>query len=146
MGRAPGAAASGEATRPARQEPHAGPAALRRAEGPHPHDRPGDRGRLRQRRTPLGLRPTIREPDRYAHRLLRGAPGHPAADAVNLHSCQRAAPRPRGCSASAATCGPTAPTGNARAKREPSARNWTYTQQYADAKSEVVADILRRAG
>ncbi|WP_282108684.1 GrpB family protein [Streptomyces sp. WAC00276] len=33
----------------------------------------------------------------------------------------------------------------ARTKRELAARNWTYMQQYADAKSEVVAEILHRA-
>jgi GrpB-like predicted nucleotidyltransferase (UPF0157 family) len=33
----------------------------------------------------------------------------------------------------------------ARVKRELAARNWKYMQQYADAKSEVVGDIMRRA-
>jgi GrpB-like predicted nucleotidyltransferase (UPF0157 family) len=32
-----------------------------------------------------------------------------------------------------------------RAKRELAARHWTYIQQYADAKSEVVEDILGRS-
>ncbi|HTX07906.1 MAG TPA: GrpB family protein [Solirubrobacteraceae bacterium] len=32
-----------------------------------------------------------------------------------------------------------------RAKRELAARDWKYMQQYADAKSEVVADIMSRA-
>jgi GrpB-like predicted nucleotidyltransferase (UPF0157 family) len=31
-----------------------------------------------------------------------------------------------------------------RTKRELAARDWTYIQQYADAKSDVVEDILRR--
>ena len=34
----------------------------------------------------------------------------------------------------------------ARAKRELAARDWKYMQQYADAKSEVVAEIMSRAG
>jgi len=33
-----------------------------------------------------------------------------------------------------------------KTKRELSQRRWRYTQQYADAKSEVVEQILRRAG
>jgi GrpB-like predicted nucleotidyltransferase (UPF0157 family) len=33
-----------------------------------------------------------------------------------------------------------------RTKRELAARTWTYVQEYADAKSEVVAAILGRAG
>jgi GrpB-like predicted nucleotidyltransferase (UPF0157 family) len=32
-----------------------------------------------------------------------------------------------------------------RTKRELAARDWTYTQQYADAKSDVVEEILRRS-
>jgi len=32
-----------------------------------------------------------------------------------------------------------------RTKRELAARDWTYIPQYADAKSEVVEDILRRS-
>ncbi|QQQ79751.1 GrpB family protein [Saccharothrix sp. 6-C] len=32
-----------------------------------------------------------------------------------------------------------------RTKRELAARDWTYLQQYADAKADVVADILGRA-
>lgn len=32
----------------------------------------------------------------------------------------------------------------ARTKRELAGREWTYIQEYADAKSEVVAEILRR--
>jgi len=32
-----------------------------------------------------------------------------------------------------------------RTKRELAARDWTYIQQYADAKSAVVEEILRRS-
>ena len=31
-------------------------------------------------------------------------------------------------------------------KRALAARRWRYVQDYADAKSDVVADIMRRAG
>lgn len=34
----------------------------------------------------------------------------------------------------------------ARVKRELAQRDWTYMQQYADAKTEVVTEILHRAG
>jgi GrpB-like predicted nucleotidyltransferase (UPF0157 family) len=34
---------------------------------------------------------------------------------------------------------------SARAKRELAARDWKYMQQYADAKSEVVGEIMSRA-
>jgi GrpB-like predicted nucleotidyltransferase (UPF0157 family) len=33
----------------------------------------------------------------------------------------------------------------ARVKRELSARDWKYAQQYADAKTNVVNEILKRA-
>ena len=33
----------------------------------------------------------------------------------------------------------------AAAKRELASRRWTYVQQYADAKSAVVAEIMARA-
>jgi GrpB-like predicted nucleotidyltransferase (UPF0157 family) len=33
-----------------------------------------------------------------------------------------------------------------RAKRELAAQGWTYMQQYADAKTSVIAAILERAG
>ena len=33
----------------------------------------------------------------------------------------------------------------ARAKRELASRNWKYMQQYADARTEVVRQILERA-
>lgn len=97
---------------------------------------------------PLGLRLTIREPGWYAHRLLRGTPGHPAADAVNLHVF------PEDCPETARMlrfrdhlrADEADRELYARTKRELSARNWTYMQQYADAKSEVVEEILRRAG
>jgi GrpB-like predicted nucleotidyltransferase (UPF0157 family) len=33
-----------------------------------------------------------------------------------------------------------------RTKRELTTRDWTYIQNHADAKTDVVTDILRRAG
>jgi GrpB-like predicted nucleotidyltransferase (UPF0157 family) len=33
----------------------------------------------------------------------------------------------------------------ASAKRELAARDWTYMQQYADAKTDVIHDIMARA-
>ncbi len=85
----------------------------------------------------------IREPDWHEHRLLKG----PGTD-VNLHVY-------------------TAGSGEiernllfrdrlrvdredrdlyARTKRELAARTWKYVQNYADAKSEIIEEILIRAG
>lgn len=61
----------------------------------------------------------IREPEWLEHRLLRrrGAPHDVNADRIRY----------------------------ATAKRELSTRDWRYVQDYADAKSEVVQEILSRA-
>lgn len=89
-----------------------------------------------------GYRLRIREPEWYAHRMFKG----PDTD-VNLHvfsaGCDEidrmlafrdhlrrdAADRAR----------------YERAKRELAAREWQYTQHYADAKTVVVAEIMARA-
>jgi GrpB-like predicted nucleotidyltransferase (UPF0157 family) len=84
----------------------------------------------------------IREPGWFQHRAFKG----PDTD-VNLHvyspGCQeieryllfrdrlRASPGDR--------------ARYQRAKRELAERDWTYVQQYADAKSEVVEEIIARA-
>lgn len=84
----------------------------------------------------------IREPGWFQHRAFKG----PDTD-VNLHvyspGCQeierylifrdrlRASPEDR--------------ARYQRAKRELAERDWTYVQQYADAKSEVVEEIIVRA-
>ncbi len=85
----------------------------------------------------------IREPDWHEHRLLKG----PDTD-VNLHVY---------------TAGSREIERNllfrdrlrrnredrdlyARTKRELAARTWKYTQNYADAKSEIIEEILLRAG
>jgi GrpB-like predicted nucleotidyltransferase (UPF0157 family) len=85
----------------------------------------------------------IREQDLYQHRMLRGAD-----PAVNLHvfskGCEevermlifrdwlRTHDNDRDL--------------YARTKRELAQRDWAYVQHYADAKSEVVEEILARAG
>jgi GrpB-like predicted nucleotidyltransferase (UPF0157 family) len=84
-----------------------------------------------------------REPDWFEHRLFKACRG-----AVNLHVFSA------GCEE----------TGRmvrfrdwlrahhadrdlyAEAKRSLAARDWTYVQQYADAKSDVIATIMARAG
>jgi GrpB-like predicted nucleotidyltransferase (UPF0157 family) len=84
----------------------------------------------------------IREPDWYQHRVLKGA-----SPAVNLHvfgpDCEevqrmllfrdwlRREPGDR--------------ARYLRAKRELAQRDWTYAQEYADAKSTVVQAIIARA-
>lgn len=85
----------------------------------------------------------IREPDWFEHRLFKGE-----APAVNLHVFAA------GCEEIVRTL---AFRDRLRAdasdrllyeqtKHALSARTWTFTQDYADAKSAVVAEILERAG
>lgn len=89
----------------------------------------------------LGYQLALREPTWHEHRLLRRA--HPAThlhvfatgapEVVRMlrfrdHLRRDAADRER----------------YARAKRRLAARTWAFTQDYADAKSEIVADILAR--
>ncbi len=66
---------------------------------------------------------------------------------INLHVYPPAARRSTVTRGSATACGPTRPTGalNERTTRALAGRDWTYMQQYADAKSDVVEEILRRA-
>ncbi len=89
-----------------------------------------------------GYRLTIREPEWFEHRLLKGPDVN-----INLHvfsaGCEqtdrmvrfrdwlRAHPEDR--------------ERYERVKRDLSQRDWKYLQQYADAKSEVVAEIMARA-
>jgi GrpB-like predicted nucleotidyltransferase (UPF0157 family) len=85
----------------------------------------------------------IREAEWFEHRMLRGT-----SPAVNLHVFGAGCPETqrmvrfrdwlRG-----------HPPDRARydsAKRELAAQGWTYMQQYADAKTSVIAAILERAG
>lgn len=89
-----------------------------------------------------GYRLSVREPDWYEHRLLKGPDTN-----VNVHVFS-------------AGCEETErmvllrdwlrSNGDdrelyARAKRELAARDWQFVQQYADAKSDVLASIMKRA-
>jgi GrpB-like predicted nucleotidyltransferase (UPF0157 family) len=85
----------------------------------------------------------IREPDWHEHRVLKG----PDTD-VNLHVF------PRGClEVERMLRFRDHLRGDAqdrelyaRTKRDLAGRTWKYTQHYADAKTEVVEEILARAG
>ncbi|MER7010357.1 hypothetical protein ABT324_02865 [Saccharopolyspora sp. NPDC000359] len=81
----------------------------------------------------------VREPDWCGHRLLEG----PDTDA-NPHVFSSGNPRSTGCCGSATGCGPTTPT--ATATRVLARRLWRYVQDYADAKTEVVAEIMSQRG
>jgi GrpB-like predicted nucleotidyltransferase (UPF0157 family) len=91
----------------------------------------------------VGYRLVIREPDWYQHRLLNDAESR-----VNLHVHPPQSPeiarnlrfrdRLRAGRADRELYEST--------KRRLAARDWTYMQQYADAKGEVVEKIMRRAG
>jgi GrpB-like predicted nucleotidyltransferase (UPF0157 family) len=84
----------------------------------------------------------IREPDWYQHRCLKG----PDTD-VNLHVY------PPGCPEieryllfrDRLRHDPAERARYQRVKRELAERDWTYVQQYADAKTEVVEAIIARA-
>jgi GrpB-like predicted nucleotidyltransferase (UPF0157 family) len=89
-----------------------------------------------------GYQLVIREPDWHQHRVLRGA-----GPSVNLHVHPPASPeiarnlrfrdRLRADRADRELY--------ERTKRRLAEQDWTYMQQYADAKTEVVEAILRRA-
>jgi GrpB-like predicted nucleotidyltransferase (UPF0157 family) len=84
----------------------------------------------------------IREPDWFEHRLLKG----PDSD-VNLHvfgqGCAEIARMLRFRDWLRSHAGDR--EHYAQAKRELAQKEWKYTQDYADAKSAVVADIMARA-
>jgi len=92
-----------------------------------------------------GYRLVIREPDWYQHRLLNPLEG--TGPSVNLHVHPPDSPeiarnlrfrdRLRADRADRELY--------ERTKRQLAARDWTYMQQYADAKGEVVEAIMRRA-
>jgi GrpB-like predicted nucleotidyltransferase (UPF0157 family) len=92
-----------------------------------------------------GYRLVIREPDWYQHRLLNGPEG--TEPAVNLHVHPAGSPeiarnlrfrdRLRADRADRELY--------ERTKRQLASRDWTYMQQYADAKGEVVEAIMCRA-
>jgi GrpB-like predicted nucleotidyltransferase (UPF0157 family) len=85
----------------------------------------------------------IREPGWFRHRLLTRAepqvnlhvfgPGCPEVDRMLLfRNHLRTSPADREL--------------YERTKRSLAAHRWAYVQDYADAKTEVIADVLRRAG
>jgi GrpB-like predicted nucleotidyltransferase (UPF0157 family) len=89
-----------------------------------------------------GYRLRIREPAWHEHRLLKGPdtdinlhvypPGSPEIGRnLRFRDHLRADPSDRGL--------------YERSKRALAAQDWTYVQQYADAKSDVVEEILRRS-
>jgi GrpB-like predicted nucleotidyltransferase (UPF0157 family) len=89
-----------------------------------------------------GYRLTIREPGWHEHRLLKGPdtdinlhvhpPDSPEIDRnLRFRDHLRADPGDRAL--------------YERTKRGLAAQDWTYMQQYADAKSDVVEEILRRS-
>jgi GrpB-like predicted nucleotidyltransferase (UPF0157 family) len=89
-----------------------------------------------------GYRLLLREPDWFQHRLFKGSDTQ-----INLHVFSAGCPetdrmvrfrdRLRADTADRELY--------LRTKRELAARDWTYVQQYADAKTAVVAAILARA-
>jgi GrpB-like predicted nucleotidyltransferase (UPF0157 family) len=89
-----------------------------------------------------GYRLVIREPDWYQHRCLKGPDTN-----VNLHLY------PPGCPEieryllfrERLRTHPEERAHYQRVKRELAERDWTYVQEYADAKSEVVEGIIARA-
>jgi len=103
---------------------------------------PGDEARYVPALEPLGYRLRLREPEWHEHRLLR-----PDDSSVNLHVFAAGSTeidrmlafrehlRRDGADRALYQ----------RSKQELAARTWEYTQGYADAKSDVVADIMTRA-
>jgi GrpB-like predicted nucleotidyltransferase (UPF0157 family) len=89
-----------------------------------------------------GYRLVIREPDWFEHRCLKGPDTN-----VNLHVYPPACPeieryllfRDR------LRSHPEERAHYQRVKRELAERDWTYVQEYADAKTEVVEGIIARA-
>ncbi|MEV6756900.1 GrpB family protein [Streptomyces sp. NPDC051214] len=95
----------------------------------------------------LGFELVIREPDWYEHRVLRKYDLDPSAATANLHVLSAGCPEAdrmllfrdhlRKHSGDRTLYADT--------KRSLSQQKWEYVQNYADAKSEVVAGILERA-
>jgi GrpB-like predicted nucleotidyltransferase (UPF0157 family) len=92
-----------------------------------------------------GYRLVIREPGWYQHRLLNGPEG--TEPSVNLHVHPPDSPEiARNLRFRDRLRADRADRGlYERTKRQLAARDWTYMQQYADAKGEVVEAIMRRA-
>jgi GrpB-like predicted nucleotidyltransferase (UPF0157 family) len=89
-----------------------------------------------------GYELTIRERDWYEHRAFRGTDPR-----VNLHVFSDACPEIARMTAFRDHLRTNAADRELyeRTKRDLAQRTWTYTQDYADAKSDVVEDIIARA-
>jgi GrpB-like predicted nucleotidyltransferase (UPF0157 family) len=91
----------------------------------------------------IGYKLRIREPDWFEHRLLRGYD-----PPVNLHvfnpGCEELERMLR--FRDHLRTNDEDRELNQRTKRELAAKEWTYVQDYADAKTEIVQEILERAG
>jgi GrpB-like predicted nucleotidyltransferase (UPF0157 family) len=85
---------------------------------------------------------TIREPDWHQHRLLKGS--HPV---VNLHVFSKGSPEVERMLVFRDRLRANRDDRELyeAAKRDLAQRTWTYTQDYADAKTEVVENIIARA-
>lgn len=84
----------------------------------------------------------IREPDWYEHRMFRGE-----APAVHLHVFSEGCPEVERNLAFRDWLRQNEADRDlyARTKRDLAARDWKYMQNYADAKTEVIQEILARA-
>ncbi|WP_405614953.1 GrpB family protein [Streptomyces sp. NBC_01508] len=95
----------------------------------------------------LGYEVAVREPDWFEHRCLRKRDLDPSAGSANLHVL------PVGCPENdrmllfrdRLRTHPGDRELYAETKRELALREWKYTQNYADAKTGVVEEILARA-
>jgi GrpB-like predicted nucleotidyltransferase (UPF0157 family) len=85
---------------------------------------------------------TIREPDWFEHRLFKGPDTN-----INLHVFSRACSEVDRMVVFRDWLRTYAPDRDLylRAKRRLAERDWEYVQDYADAKSDVVAEVMRRA-
>ena len=99
----------------------------------------GDRARALEQ---AGYVLSIREPDWHQHRLLKGTD-----PTVNLHVFSHGSPEVERMLAfrNRLRANEAERMLYERAKRELARRTWTYTQDYADAKTQVVKAILARA-
>ena len=88
-----------------------------------------------------GYELTIREPDWHEHRVLKGTDPQ-----VNLHVFSDRSPEIDRMTAfrDRLRTSPADRDLYERAKRNLARRTWTYTQDYADAKTEIVEEILTR--
>ncbi|MFC8130906.1 GrpB family protein [Streptomyces sp. NPDC057302] len=107
---------------------------------------PGDESHYVPALQGLGFTLVIREPQWYEHRVLRKHSLDPSAESANLHvlpeDCQEAVRMLRFRNRLRTDSGDRKLY--ADAKRSLSRQSWKYMQNYADAKSDVVAAILDR--